>query len=135
MVLLHQAYITWDDLGYLVYRWHETILAILFIDDMRRSWLSWLQITSDDLGYLVYRWPETFLAILFIDDLRRSWLSCLCPFIFLLRKTFKLFGIPIFWLWAYLMNVILKRVMRTNFNIYVFITNNINKYWLVQFYD
>lgn len=36
-------------------------------------------------------------------DLHRLWLSCWIRLVFLLPKTFKLFGFPIFWLWAYLM--------------------------------
>jgi hypothetical protein len=35
-----------------------------------------------------------------------------------------LFGFPIFQLWAYLMKVIPERVVRTKFDIYVFIKNN-----------
>jgi hypothetical protein len=37
---------------------------------------------------------------------------------------FFLFGFPIFQLWAYLMKVIPERVVRTKFDIYVFIKNN-----------
>jgi len=80
---------------------------------------------------LQHRWPWTILDILFI------------PFEFLFPTTFKLFGFPIFWRWAYLMMVIPetrrayslwlsytestkwrlfpKRAVRTKFNIYVFI--------------
>ena len=35
------------------------------------------------------------------SDTRRFWLSCLCPFDHLLPGATKLFGFPIFWLWAF----------------------------------
>ena len=43
-----------------------------------------------------------------IGDVSRFWLSCLCPLVSLLLKSFKLFGFPIFRLWAYQMKVILS---------------------------
>jgi hypothetical protein len=56
-----------------------------------------------------------------IGDLGRFGISCLGPLVFLLPKTFKLFGFQIFRLWAYLMKVIPgTRRVRTNFDFYVF---------------
>ena len=55
-------------------------------------------------------------------ELSRILLWSLGPFAYLLSKTFKLFNILIFWLWAYLIKEIQKRVMHTKFDIYAFIT-------------
>jgi hypothetical protein len=34
------------------------------------------------------------------------WLSCLCPMVFLLPMTVRLFGSPVIWLWVHLMKAI-----------------------------
>jgi len=60
-----------------------------------------------------------------MGDLSRFWLSCLGLFVFLLPKTFKLFGFQIFWLERTWWRLFQKRVLRTKFDIYVFITNNL----------
>jgi len=43
-----------------------------------------------------------YTKIMQFVDRSRLWLSCLGHLVFLLPKTFKLFGLQIFWLWAYL---------------------------------
>ena len=48
-------------------------------------------------------------------------ISCWCPLIFLLQKTFKLFGLQICWLWAYLMTVIAE-------------THRVHLIWYLRFY-
>jgi hypothetical protein len=48
-------------------------------------------------------WVYLFsLRSLGIGDISRISLSCLYPFVFLLTRTFKLFGFQILWFWAYL---------------------------------
>ena len=64
--------------------------------------------------------PKTCTPPSVIGDLSRCWLSCLGTLVFLPSKTFKLFSFQISCLWAYLMRVIQKRVVRTKLDIWVF---------------
>ena len=52
-------------------------------------------------------WPSPILDIMLSNVL-----------VFLLPKTFKLFGFPIFWLWVYLMKIILEK-RRAHYIIYL----------------
>jgi hypothetical protein len=56
-------------------------------------------------------------------EISRFWLYCLCPLVILILKLFnKLFGFPIFWLWATWLRLFQKRVVGTQLDIYVLIT-------------
>jgi hypothetical protein len=59
-------------------------------------------------GYTQGLWNfnETYIDITQVSLLQGFWISGVGPLNLLLPKTFELFGFQIFWLWAYLMNVI-----------------------------
>ena len=64
--------------------------------------------------YLSGLLPQTLVALAGFTP------SILDPLIFLLLNTCILFGFQIFWLGAYVMTLLQKRVMRTKFYIYIF---------------
>jgi len=74
-----------------------------------------ITITESITIYLWGYYPPSSQSAM-IGDLRRVWLSCLGSLVFLLPITFTLFGFYRTWWWLFQ-----GRVVRTKFNIYIFI--------------
>jgi hypothetical protein len=66
------------------------------------SWLSLIERTFSMSWFFKLLTCKSGIVSMPLIDFSRSWLSCLGFLVDLLPKTFKLFGFPIFWLWAYL---------------------------------
>jgi hypothetical protein len=68
--------------------------------------------------YVTYQVGLLFLKMLFIWAAHRALTHCLVPlfpFAYLPPTTFKLFGLPIFWLWGYKTNQIKSNKLYSNY--------------------